>query len=78
MGYAWPIEDVVAAYRRVHAEWDGHDGRLRVILAPDWTPACSDELYVLNRRLADEHDTGITTHALETRSEMLFKPRGLR
>ena len=72
MGYAWPIEDVVAAYRRVHAEWDGHDGRLRVILAPDWTPACSDELYVLNRRLADEHDTGITTHALETRSEMLF------
>ena len=72
MGYAWPTDDVVAAYRRVHAEWDGHDGRLRVILAPDWTPACSDELYVLNRQLADEHDSGITTHALETRSEMLF------
>ncbi len=72
MGYAWPTDDVVAAYRRVHAEWDGHDGRLRVILAPDWTPACSDDLYRLNRRLADEYDTGITTHALETRSEMLF------
>ena len=72
MGYAWPTDDVVAAYRRVHAEWDGHDGRLRVILAPDWTPACSDDLYLLNRRLADEYDTGITTHALETRSEMLF------
>ena len=72
MGYAWPTDDVVASYRRVHAEWDGHDGRLRVILAPDWTPACSDELYMLNRRLADEYDTGITTHALETRSEMLF------
>ena len=72
MGYAWPTEDVVAAYRRVHAEWDGHDGRLRVILAPDWTPACSDALYLLNRRLADEHATGITTHALETRFEMLF------
>ena len=72
MGYAWPTDDVVAAYRRVHAEWDGHDGRLRVILAPDWTPACSDDLYVLMRQLADEYDTGITTHALETRSEMLF------
>ena len=72
MGYAWPTDDVVSAYRRVHEEWDGHDGRLRVILAPDWTPACSDELYLLNRRLADEYDTGITTHALETRSEMLF------
>ena len=43
-----------------------------MILAPDWTPACSDELYLLNRRLADEYDTGITTHLLETRSEMLF------
>ncbi len=72
MGYAWPTDDVVASYRRVHAEWDGYDGRLRVILAPDWTPACSDDLYLLNRRLADEYDTGITTHLLETRSEMLF------
>ena len=72
MGYAWPTEDVVSAYRRVHADWDGHDGRMRIILAPDWTPACSDDLYVLNRRLADEYATGITTHALETRSEMFF------
>ena len=72
MGYAWPTEDVVAAYRRVHEQWDGHDGRLRVILAPDWTPACSDELYILMRQLADEYDTGITSHVLETKSEMLF------
>ena len=72
MGYAWPTEDVIAAYRRLHAAWDGHDGRIRVILAPDWTPACSDELYQLNRRVADELDTGITSHVLETRSEMLF------
>ncbi len=72
MGYAWPTEDVVAAYRKLHAEWDERDGRIRLILAPDWTPACSDELYVLNRRLADEYGTGITTHALETKSEMLF------
>ena len=72
LGYAWPTVDVVAAYRRVHAEWDGHDGRLRVILAPDWTPSCSDDLYVLNRQLADEYGSGITSHVLETRSEMLF------
>ncbi len=72
LGYAWPTEDVVAAYKRVHAEWDYCEGRLRVILAPDWTPACSDDLYVLNRQLADECGTGITSHVLETRSEMLF------
>lgn len=75
MGYAWPTDDVLAAYGRLHAEWDGYDDRVRVILAPDWTPACSDELYVRNRQLATQFGTGITTHALETRSEMLFNLR---
>ncbi len=72
MGYAWPVDKVISAYRELVKIWDGRDGRIRLILAPDWTPACSDELYVLNRRLADEYGTGITTHALETRSEMVF------
>lgn len=75
MGYAWPTEAVLDAYRRVHAQWDHYDDRIRVILAPDWTPACSDELYLRNRRLATECASGITTHALETRSEMLFNLR---
>ncbi len=72
MGYAWPVEDVLEVYRDVVARWDRRHGRIRVLLAPDWTPACSDELYVLNRRLADEFDTGIMTHVLETRSEMMY------
>ena len=72
MGYAWPTEEVVASYRALVKRWDGRDGRIRLILGPDWTPACSDELYKLNRRLADEYATGITTHVLETRSEMVF------
>jgi 5-methylthioadenosine/S-adenosylhomocysteine deaminase len=75
MGYAWPVESVLAAYRRVHARWDHYDDRIRVILAPDWTPACSDDLYLLNRRLATECASGITSHVLETRSEMLFSIR---
>ena len=64
-----PLE---ASYRRLVADWDGRDGRIRVLVAPDWTPACSDELYLRCRRLADEHSTGLTTHCLETRSEMTF------
>ena len=75
MGYAWPTDAVLDAYRRVHAQWDHYDDRVRVILAPDWTPACSDELYVRSRRLATECASGITTHVLETRSEMLFNLR---
>jgi 5-methylthioadenosine/S-adenosylhomocysteine deaminase len=72
MGYAWPVPDVLGSYRELVKQWDGRNGLIRVILAPDWTPACSDTLYQLNRRLADEYGTGITTHVLETRSEMIY------
>ena len=72
MGYAWPVEEVFAIYRDLVTRWDHRDGRIRVLLAPDWTPACSDELYVRNRRMADEFGTGIMTHMLETRSEMMY------
>ena len=72
VGYAWPVEEVFASYRSMAAKWDGRDDRIRVILAPDWTPACSDDLYRANRALANEFATGLTTHALETRSEMSF------
>lgn len=72
MGYAWPVDDVEASYRRLVRAWDGREGRIRVLAAPDWTPACSDELYLRCRALADEHATGLTTHCLETRSEMTF------
>ena len=72
MGYAWPVDDVLAAYEELVKEWDGRDGRIRVILAPDWTPACSDALYRRNRELANTYATGVTTHVLETRSEMIY------
>jgi cytosine/adenosine deaminase-related metal-dependent hydrolase len=49
----------------------GSPGHL-VMPAPDWTPACSDELYVRCRQAADEHGTQLITHVLETRAEMLF------
>jgi 5-methylthioadenosine/S-adenosylhomocysteine deaminase len=72
IGYAWPVEDMFESYRALVGRWDGRDERIRLILAPDWTPACSDDLYRANRALANEFATGLTTHALETRSEMSF------
>ena len=72
MGYAWPVEDVMSTYDHLVRDWDGRDDLVRTILAPDWTPACSDELYRLCRRKADEYGTGITSHVLETRSEMYW------
>ena len=72
MGYAYDNDEVFAAYERAVANWDRRDGRLRVLLAPDWTPACSNDLYQRCRRVATEFDTGIMTHTIETRSEMQF------
>jgi 5-methylthioadenosine/S-adenosylhomocysteine deaminase len=72
MGYAWPVESVMATYDHLVREWDGRGGIVRTILAPDWTPACSDDLYRLCRAKADQDGTGITSHVLETRSEMLW------
>jgi 5-methylthioadenosine/S-adenosylhomocysteine deaminase len=72
MGYAWPVDEVMASFERLSASWHGHDDRIAIVTAPDWTPACSDELYQRCRRAADEHRTQLITHVLETRAEMLF------
>jgi 5-methylthioadenosine/S-adenosylhomocysteine deaminase len=72
MGYAWPLRDVMRTYDDLVANWNGRDGRIKIVLAPDWTPACSDDLYRLCRRKADEDGTGIVSHVLETKSEMMW------
>jgi 5-methylthioadenosine/S-adenosylhomocysteine deaminase len=72
MGYAWPVDDVMAAFERLFKEWHGRDDRIRIVTAPDWTPACSDELYRRCRAVADDIGTGMISHVLETRSEMLY------
>lgn len=72
MGYAWPVDDVMSAFERLHATWDGRDDRIRIVTAPDWTPACTDDLYRRCRRVADDHGTGMITHVLETRAEMTY------
>lgn len=83
LGYAWPIEDQFDVFDELYRRWDGRNGRSRIILAPDWTPACSDDLYRRCRRVADEYGTTISTHALETRSELMWTvenvgPSGMR
>jgi 5-methylthioadenosine/S-adenosylhomocysteine deaminase len=72
LGYAWPIDEMVGVFDQLFQKWDGRDDRFRVILGPDWSPACSDDLYLRCRQLADEYDTAITTHVLETRAELMW------
>jgi 5-methylthioadenosine/S-adenosylhomocysteine deaminase len=70
IGYAWPIADVLGAFRRLAERWDEPEGRIRVIPAPDWTPSCSDELYRTCAGLAREFGVPLTSHVLESRYEM--------
>ncbi len=72
MGYAWPVDEVMASFRRLARQWHGYEDRIHLVTAPDWTPACSDALYQRCRREADELSSLMITHALETRSEMAF------
>ena len=72
MGYAWPVDAVMESFESLADRWHQHDDRMHTILAPDWTPSCSDDLYRRCVGLAKEYDTAITTHALETKSEMLY------
>ncbi|MDH3752872.1 MAG: amidohydrolase family protein [Acidimicrobiia bacterium] len=72
MGYAWPVDEVMTSFRALADEWHGKDDLIHLIVAPDWTPSCSDDLYRRCVQVADEYDTCITTHALETRAEMMY------
>ena len=72
LGYAWPIDDQFEVFDELYRRWVGRDGKARIILAPDWTPTCSDDLYQRCRRAADEYGTTITTHAMESRSELMW------
>lgn len=72
LGYAWDVDAMFAATDVLMNTWHGRDGRISIILGPDWTPACSDELFRRCRRMADTYGTGFTTHVLETRSELMW------
>ena len=72
IGYAWPVDAVLETFRSLADRWHGRDGRIALALAPDWAPSCSDDLYLRSARVAEEFATGLTTHALETRWELLF------
>jgi 5-methylthioadenosine/S-adenosylhomocysteine deaminase len=72
VGYAYPLEQSIGAFEAMSKQYQGRHGRLHVILAPDWTPACSDDLLRRNKQLAKEYDTGIQIHLVETKYEMLW------
>ena len=72
LGYAWPIDGQFALFEELLSERDDARGGVRILLAPDWSPTCSDELYVRCREAADRYRAPMTTHMLETRAEFAW------
>jgi 5-methylthioadenosine/S-adenosylhomocysteine deaminase len=57
----------IALFERHYANWNGHDGRLRVILAPCGPQRCTERLLGEVGRISAERDVPIHSHTLETR-----------
>lgn len=56
----------------LHAEWDGRAaGRLRIFVGPSGPQRCTRELLAGCARLAEELDTGVHTHLLESQNQAL-------
>lgn len=57
----------IALFERHYANWNGHDGRLRVILAPCGPQRFTERLLGEVGRISAERDVPIHSHTLETR-----------
>ena len=73
MGYAWPVDDVMASVR-ARCPTTGTAGTTGSGSSPRPTgrPPAPTSSTGAASRAADDHGTSLITHALETRSEMLF------
>ncbi len=60
-------DELLDLYRTHAGNWDGHDGRLRIILAPCGPQRCTEELLAGIAEISAADDVPIHTHTLETR-----------
>jgi len=65
-------DDLIETFKHLYDQWHDPDAGIAILLAPDWIPCTSDELYMRNRRLANEYGVRLTTHACESMREMVF------
>jgi 5-methylthioadenosine/S-adenosylhomocysteine deaminase len=72
VGYAYPVETVFETFDRLLERHHEERGRTRLMLAPDWTPSCSDELLRECARRAREAGVTRQIHLVETRHELVW------
>jgi 5-methylthioadenosine/S-adenosylhomocysteine deaminase len=64
-----PLEESLDIVRDSIARCDRTQGRIRIFPAPSNPVRCSDALLVASQRIAEDHDTGVHCHLLETRTQ---------
>ncbi len=64
-----PLEESLDIVRHSIARCDRTYGRIRIFPAPSNPVRCSDALLVASQRIAEDHDTGVHCHLLETRTQ---------
>jgi cytosine/adenosine deaminase-related metal-dependent hydrolase len=68
-------QELVDGIRALAGEWHGRAGRISILVGPSGPQRASDELLVACRDLAEELDTGLHTHLLETRAQAVMAQR---
>lgn len=64
-----PLPETLEIVRGAIAANDRAEGRIRIFPAPSNPVRCSDELLIAAQAIADEFDTGVHCHLLETRTQ---------
>ncbi|MDE0057607.1 MAG: amidohydrolase [Defluviicoccus sp.] len=61
----------IALFERQFERWHGHDGRIRIVLAPCGPQRCTPDLLRRIAALSEERDLPIHCHTLETRLQAI-------
>lgn len=65
-----PLGESMALVEEAITRFDGEAGRIRVFPAPSNPVRCSDDMLLACQDLAEQHDTGVHCHMLETRTQV--------
>ncbi|WP_342364063.1 amidohydrolase family protein [Terrarubrum flagellatum] len=64
-----PLDESLGVVREAMARFDRRAGRIRIFPAPSNPMRCSDALLVACEKIAQERDSGVHCHLLETRTQ---------
>ncbi len=62
----------IEGFENLYKDFNGHDGRIRLMLAPDGAQWVTPEFLLIIKRMAEKFQTNIQTHCLETKYQLFY------